>query len=452
MAHLELRARSATVVDARLGGVSDPRSVRGTDPRPERTIRAVAAIESTGRRSRIKAALVGLISIADDPQDSDDARLRKRVGVTAGYLTILAPLSMPFQVGGTLVSWVLAVGLSAWAIGNLAVLARTHDYPRYVLALLVGGVVFVPAATFLAGGLTGSSSGLGWAFLVPAYAILALGPGRATRWFAVYLGMVAFMVVVDPIARAAAPAAPYALELVGQLENGVIPVTIVFLLLRYTDARRLAAEARADELLTNAIPASIATRLRHGERRIAEAYPETSIVFADLVGSTSWAHDTPPTQVVDLLDELFTRFDECADTFGLEKIKTIGDAYMAVAGAPDPRPDHAVAAVEMARAMLGSVERIRTSSGVPIAARIGVASGPVVGGVIGRRRLLFDLWGDTVNLASRMESTGIPGRIQVAASTRALLPPERFALEPREVEAKGLGRLTTFLVVEPATS
>jgi class 3 adenylate cyclase len=106
----------------------------------------------------------------------------------------------------------------------------------------------------------------------------------------------------------------------------------------------------------------------------------------------------------------------------------------------------------MARAMLGSVERIRTSSGVPIAARIGVASGPVVGGVIGRRRLLFDLWGDTVNLASRMESTGIPGRIQVAASTRALLPPERFALEPREVEAKGLGRLTTFLVVEPATS
>jgi class 3 adenylate cyclase len=111
-------------------------------------------------------------------------------------------------------------------------------------------------------------------------------------------------------------------------------LTIVFLLLVYTDMRRLAAEARADELLTNAIPASIAARLRHGERRIAESYAETSIVFADLVGSTSWAHDIDPGAVVDVLDDLFTRFDNLADAHGLEKIKTIGDAYMAVAGAP----------------------------------------------------------------------------------------------------------------------
>ena len=399
-----------------------------------------------GIRARVATSLLPLIAIVDDPSDTDDARLRKRVGVAAGYVTALAPLSMPFQAGGSVVSWVLAVGLSAFDIANLVILSRTHNYGRYVAALLLGGVVFVPAATFLAGGLTGSSSGLGWAFLVPAYAILALGPQRAKTWFLVYLAMVAVMVILDPIARAAAPPSPYLLELTGQLENGVIPLAIVFLLLRYTDVRRLAAEARADELITNAIPASIAARLRRGERRIAESYPDTSIVFADLVGSTSWAHDTPPELVVDLLDELFNRFDDLADRFGLEKIKTIGDAYMAAAGAPTDRADHAAAAVEMAFAMLVVVEQVRKSTGIPIAVRIGVASGPVVGGVIGRRRLLFDLWGDTVNLAARMESSGVPGRIQIAQSTATLLPQGRFLLEPREVDAKGLGRLTTFLV------
>jgi class 3 adenylate cyclase len=277
--------------------------------------------------------------------------------------------------------------------------------------------------------------------------MLALGPRRAVPWFLVYLAMVAVMVALDPIARAASPApAPYVVELTGQLENGVIPLVIVFLLLRYTDLRRLAAEARADELLTNAIPASIAARLRRGEHRIAESYPETSIVFADIVGSTSWAHDTPPAKVVDLLDDLFTRLDDLAERHGLEKIKTIGDAYMAVAGAPEARTDHAVAAVDMALAMVDSVADLRRRTGVPIEVRVGVASGAVVGGVIGRRRLLFDLWGDTVNLASRMESTGAPGRVQIAASTRDLLPPTRFALSARDIDAKGLGPITTYLV------
>ena len=398
------------------------------------------------RWSQLAEGLQPLISFADEPDDSDDVRLRKRAGVTAGYLTVFAPLAVPFQAGFSVASWSLALGLSGFAIANLAVLALTRAYGRYVVALLVSGVVFVPAATFLAGGITGSSSGLGWAFLVPAYAILALGPRRAIPWFVVYLVMVAVMVAIDPIARASAAPAPYTVELIGQLQNGVVPMVIVFVLLRYTDQRRLAAEARADELLTNAIPASIARRLRHGEDRIAEEYPETSIVFADIVGSTSWAHDTPPTRVVDVLDELFTRFDELAERHGLEKIKTIGDAYMAVAGAPEPRPDHATAAVEMAVSMLDVVAQLRQSSAIPIEVRIGIASGPVVGGVIGRRRLLFDLWGDTVNLASRMESAGIPGRVQVAGSTRRQLPPGRFVLEPREIEAKGLGRMTAYLV------
>jgi adenylate cyclase len=407
----------------------------------------VSEVEGVRSGASSRNPLARLLRFADEPLDDDDVRRRKRVGVVAGYLTIVAPLTLPIQAGGTLISWILAVGLSGYSALNLVVLARTRNFERYVVALILAGVVFVPVATFLAGGITGSSAGLGWAFLVPAYAILALGPQRATRWFLVYLGMVAVMVAIDPIARAASPPpSSYAVELFGAVQNSVVPLTIVFFLLRFTDMRRLAAEARADELLTNAIPRQIAARLRRGERRIADSYPSTTILFADIVGFTPWAQRTPPADVVTLLDDLFTRFDEHADQYGLEKVKTIGDAWMAVAGAPEPGPDHALAAVALGRAMIGVVADVRESRGVPLEIRIGVASGPVVGGVIGQRRLLFDLWGDTVNLASRMESSGVAGRIQIAASTRELLPPGRFELEAREVEVKGLGRLTAYLV------
>jgi class 3 adenylate cyclase len=388
---------------------------------------------------------MSLISLADDPDDDDDVRRRKRVGIAAGYLTILAPLTLPLQAGGSALSWLCAIALSLSSAANLAWLARTRDFERFVVILISLGVAFVPIATFLGGGLTGATSGLVWGFLVPAYAILALGPRRAMRWFWVYLGLVAFMVVLDPWVRAAVPPASYAVQLLGTVQNTVIPLAIVFLLLRYTDLRRQAAEERVDELLTNAIPRPIVARLRRGERRIAERYAETTVLFADLVGFTPWAQQTPPEQVVDLLDSLFSTFDALAERHGLEKIKTIGDAYMAVAGAPLPRDGHAAASLAMARDMVQAVADIGARSGVPIQVRIGLASGPVVGGVIGQRRMLFDLWGDTVNVAARMESSGQPGRIHLAGSTRALLA-DSAVFEEQTSEVKSLGVLTTYLV------
>jgi adenylate cyclase len=390
-------------------------------------------------------ALLRLISIADDLEDDDETRRRKRVGVVAGYLTIVAPLTLPIQAAGAPVAFVLAFGLSVYSALNLVLLARTRNFQRFVVVLISSGLVIVPAGTFLGGGITGSSSGIVWGFLIPAYAMLALGPSRATRWFFVYLAMVALIAVIDPWIRQAVGPPPYELQLFGQVQNTVTPLVIAFLLLRYTDIRRLDAEARVDELLTNAIPRSIASRLRRGERRIAESYPATSIVFSDIVGFTPWAQRTSADRVVEMLDDLFTRLDAIAAEHGLEKIKTIGDSYMAVAGAPEPRDDHASAAVEFARAMIDVVADIRAESEADLQVRIGVASGRVVGGVIGRQRLLFDLWGDTVNLASRMESSGVPGRIHVSESTRDLLA-GRCDFERREVDVKGLGRLTTYLV------
>ena len=398
------------------------------------------------RRLPIPAAALGrLLAIADDPTDDDDRRLRKRVGVVAGCATIVAPLTLPLQAPGNPMSVPFAIGLAGYAAINLVLLARTRAFERYVLALIAGGVVFVPAATFLGGGITGSSPGLVWAFLVPAYAIMALGPRRAAPWFAVFLAMVVVMVALDPMARTSSPPPVYDLRVFGLVENTVVPLSVVFLLLAYTDTRRRAAEARVDELLTNAIPRSIAARLKRGERRIAEAYPETTVLFADIVGFTPWAQATAPDTVVELLDDLFTRFDEQIAAHGLEKIKTIGDAYMAVAGAPEPRSQHAAAALALARAMLGAVAAWRADRSVTLQVRIGLASGPVVAGVIGKQRLSFDLWGETVNLAARMKSSGVPGRIHVAASTAAELD-GLVALVPRDVDIKGLGRMRTYLV------
>jgi class 3 adenylate cyclase len=217
-------------------------------------------------------------------------------------------------------------------------------------------------------------------------------------------------------------------------------------MLRYSDVRRRAAEERADALLTNAIPAPIAARLRHGEDRIAERYAETTVLFADIAGFTPWASRTDPETVVRRLEDLFTRFDRLVAATGIEKLKTVGDEYMAVAGAPTARPDHAHAALRAAAGMLDASDEWQREHGLALPIRIGLASGPVVGGVIGGQRILFDLWGDTVNTAARMQSTGVPGRIQVSQATRDRLG-DAFDFEPRVVDVKGLGPLTTHLLV-----
>jgi adenylate cyclase len=400
-------------------------------------------------RHRLRALGQRLIGIADQPTDDDDLRLRKRVGVVAGYIGVVLPLQLPGLAQGHPLSWAVAVTMPLVSAVNLAVLARTRRFDRYVV-ILVLSFMLIPAFVEVAlGGLAGSSANIVFAFLGPVYAILALGPRRATAWFIFFLVLLAGVILIDPLVSSRITPQPYGLRLVFYAANVGIPLGITFALLRYTDLRRRKAEARSHELLTNAIPTSIAARLKQGEERIAESYPEVTVLFADLAGFTPWARRTDPARVVGFLDELFGRFDDLAAVSGVEKIKTIGDSYMAVAGAPEPRPDHAAAAMAMAGGMLMVLANMRTGLDAPLELRIGLASGPVVGGVIGKRRILFDLWGDTVNIASRMESSGIPGRIQVAAATRDLLL-SSYTFEEREpVEVKGLGPMTTYLLADP---
>lgn len=207
------------------------------------------------------------------------------------------------------------------------------------------------------------------------------------------------------------------------------------------------AEARSEALLLNVFPRRIAEQLMREEGSIAERFDEVTVLFADLVNFTQLSERTSPTELVKLLDEIFTRFDALADKHGLEKIKTIGDAYMVVGGAPEPGADAPARVARMALDMRGVLAELDAARFGGLELRIGMHSGPVVAGVIGRRKFAYDLWGDSVNTASRMESHGQPGRIHVSQAVQERLAP-RFEFEPRgTVAVKGKGELTTFFLV-----
>ena len=211
--------------------------------------------------------------------------------------------------------------------------------------------------------------------------------------------------------------------------------------------QRLAEEEeKTERLLLNILPRAIADRLKNEEKQIADAFSDVSILFADIVGFTPLSARLPPQKVVAFLNSVFSEFDHLTDARGLEKIKTVGDTYMAIGGLAHPRPDHLEAIAELALDMLDAVRRITPLNGYHLEIRIGINTGPVVAGVIGEKKFAYDLWGDTVNTASRMESTGGPGRIQVTCDVYERLR-ERYVFEERgPLQIKGKGEITTYFL------
>ena len=206
-------------------------------------------------------------------------------------------------------------------------------------------------------------------------------------------------------------------------------------------------QMKTEKLMLNILPRPIADRLKRGEKNISGSYPDVTILFSDLVGFTKMSSQTSATDLVKLLNDLFTRFDKRADALGVEKIKTIGDAYMAVAGLPIPRPDHAQLCAELALGMFDDLKAFNQENGKELDMRIGLNSGPVVAGVIGFTKFSYDLWGNTVNTASRMESTSKPGRVQVSPATYEAIKDD-FTLEDGGLmECKGLGEILTHLLI-----
>jgi adenylate cyclase len=232
--------------------------------------------------------------------------------------------------------------------------------------------------------------------------------------------------------------------------------SVAFTLLASFASQRNAALAalrveqeKSELLLTNILPRSIAERLKAASQTIADHFGSASILFADVVDFTPLSQRLPPSEVVGILDHLFSRFDTLVERHGLEKIKTIGDCYMAAAGVPDPSPDHAHRAALLALDMREAVATSAVCDGFGLELRIGINSGPVIAGVIGSKRFLYDLWGDAVNTASRMESHSTPGEIQITRATYELLKDEFVCRRRGTILVKGKGRMETWYLVGP---
>jgi guanylate cyclase len=276
----------------------------------------------------------------------------------------------------------------------------------------------------------------------------------AARWYVAYVVVFLGSGIAGELLGAVAPAVPEWFTSTMLALNVAVGGTIVFTLLAVFAAQRrnaLAAlreeQARAESLLLNILPRSIADRLKAEKQPIADQFSSASILFADVVDFTPLAERLPPTEVVGVLDHLFSHFDVLAERYELEKIKTIGDCYMVAAGVPSPRPDHARALALMALDMQAAMRSVDEVGQFGLELRIGINSGPVVAGVIGRKRFLYDLWGDAVNTASRMESHGTSGRIQITRATKELLEDE-FVCEPRgTIPLKGKGEMEAWYLV-----
>jgi guanylate cyclase len=315
------------------------------------------------------------------------------------------------------------------------------------------------------GGFIPSSGVVLWSATTPFLALVLFGSRRSVPWFVAYCALLVVLGVTDPVlGREPADIPGPVVTAFFVLNIGGVTATS-YLMLRYFVREREAAmvalerthatleveRERSERLLLNVLPEKIAERLKGTEGRIAERFDEVTVLFADLVGFTRFAERMDPGELVAFLDDVFSAFDGLADAAGLEKIKTIGDSYMVAGGLPERRADHAAAVARMALGMRRELTAIAIRRGPKdsVSLRIGIDSGPVVAGVIGRRKFIYDLWGDTVNTASRMESHGLPGEIQVTSRTRERLG-EEFDLRHRGiVDVKGKGPMDTYLLVGP---
>jgi adenylate cyclase len=390
------------------------------------------------------------LAIGADPRDTADERFRKRLLV--GVALVILPVGF---LWGCLY-WAVgehAVALTPWAYVagsaiSLVIFSRTRDFAFLRTAQLSLILVAPALGTVMLGGLRESSAVILWALFAPLGAVAFDRPGRAWAWFAAFVATMLLALALSEVVRPDGADLPEGFVRTFDVLN-ILVVSFVAMLLLVTFARgRDEAQARVEALLLNVLPADVAQRLQSDPHSIADHFDEASILFADVVDFTPLASRLDAREVVGLLDRLFTSFDELVDRYGVEKIKTIGDCYMVAAGVPRQRPDHAHALASLAIDMRECAKRsLPGRDGHDLQLRIGISSGPVVAGVIGRRRFLYDLWGDTVNMASRMESHGTPDEIQITRSTWQLLG-DHFVTEPiGRVEVKGKGEIETWRLV-----
>ena len=398
-----------------------------------------------------------LARIGADPHDDEELRSQKALLVTISVLIL--PISAIW--GALYLAFGSPIGVVPFVyfailFGAIVVFSRTHDFEFLLRAgqldiLLAPTLSMIPLGGFLGAGGVGL-----WGILAPLAALVFKDVRSAVRWYVAWLVMFLGSGIAGAIIGEVWEPVPtwFTTTMLGL--NIAVGGTMVFTLLAVFANQRRAAlaalrveQAKAENLLLNILPRPIAEKLKAESQPIADQFESASILFADVVDFTPWSERLPAAEVVGYLDHLFSHFDELAEKHDLEKIKTIGDCYMAAAGVPVPRGDHARALALMALDMLEAIRSADAIAHLGLELRVGINSGPVVAGVIGRKRFLYDLWGDAVNTASRMESHGTPGRIQITRSTYELLADE-FECEPRgPIPVKGKGEIEAWYLLGP---
>ncbi len=385
-----------------------------------------------------------LSRIGADPEDDQELRHRKSL------LVLLAVLILPVSVvwGSVYLAFGSRVGIVPYiyfaiSIGSLVLFARTRNLRLLLAIQLLDILLTTTAGQMLVGGFL-PSGGVGlWGILAPLGALVFLEVRQAVRWFVAFVlvflltGIAGEVLISDADLPIWFTSAMLAL-------NVIATGAVAFTLLASFANQRNAALRESELLLMNILPRSIAERLKAAAQTIADHFDSASILFADVVDFTPLAQRLPPAEVVGILDHLFSHFDALVERHGLEKIKTIGDCYMAAAGVPNPRPDHARRAALLALDMRDAVATSTVAGQSGLELRIGINSGPVVAGVIGTKRFIYDLWGDAVNTASRMESQSTPGEIQITRETYDLLKDEFVCRERGTILVKGKGQMETW--------
>lgn len=398
--------------------------------------------------SRVRA----ILAIGCLPTDSDEERVTKEVFVviTVGAAIAGVVWALMYLALGRPLSAVVPLVISLASVPILARFASTKRLGFLPVPFFGLGILLPLLLQLSLGGYVRGSAVVMWAFMAPLFALI-IRPARETwTWLAAFFGALITAALLDSTAMNAVKPLPNPAVLVLFALNIAGIGSLTFAALSYFRGQRDAAERRSQELLLNVLPEPIAARLKRGEEPIADQYDDLSVLFADLAGFTvRSAHETPAATVA-ILNEAFSVFDDLVRRYGLEKIRTIGDSYMVAAGAPIARSDHLQAICGMALDLQDAVEALNRQKGWDLSFRIGINCGPAVAGIVGRQKFHYDLWGDTVNVASRMESHGLPDRIQVTEAVYERMKSD-FVFERRGfIEVKGKGSTLTYLLVGPA--
>lgn len=330
-------------------------------------------------------------------------------------------------------------------------LKRANYFTFTQLAMLLVMPFFMQ---WIIGGYEASSGIAIWGILSPVGALLLLGRKQSTYWFLLFFVLAMFSWGMNDTFASYAPEIPNNIKQLSFIANVCGAASILYFVMRYFQSQTEQAmialvgeQGKTDKLLLNILPKSIADRLKQSGERIADQYDAVTIMFTDIVGFTTLSSGMPADDLVELLSRVFSRFDELTEKHGVEKIKTIGDSYMVVCGAPEPRADHAGAVADLALDMMQTINEI-SAQGATLTMRIGINSGPVVAGVIGSSKFSYDLWGDTVNMASRMEHHGAPNRIHVSEETYHILKDD-YVFEMRDrIEVKGKGLVQSYFLLK----